>query len=450
MIRTFIPMGGILVLVWGLFFTATTGSEHISAVLVVIMGAIVFAFVGNAMVTDADKNWLPSMVMAGFTAKIVASWVRWWVLVDFYNGSGDAVGYHGRGIQYAPLWRAFEVPELRIGTEAMEGIAGLAYFFYIPNFLGGFFLFASLAFVGQLFLYAAFRAAPIPRRHKFYAFVVFFVPTIVYWPSSIGKESVMLLGIGVAAYGVAKLLRDGSMGSLFPIAFGLILSGVIRPHVAGLVAVSATVALLFAKGPGVAQFPARRLTLLVFVGGALTVLTFVAAANFGISLDSLDELDGSVDEFVGTVEDNTTKGGSAVEGGFISSPLEFPEAALKVLFRPLPNEAHNPPALASSLEGALLLLVLVLKLPAIVRRGFSMRKDPYTLFAFVYTIGFIIAFSAFNNLGLMARERSQVAPFFLLLVVVLGWGPPPEPEEEPEMILDTVDELYTHQQPLGA
>ncbi len=436
-------MGGVLVLIWALFFTATTGSEHISAVLVVIVAAIVFAFVGNAMVTEEDRTWLPSMVMAGYTAKIVASWVRWWVLVDFYGGSGDAVGYHGRGNEYAPLWRSFDPPDMQIGTEAMEGLTGLVYFLYIPNFLGGFFLFASLAFVGQLFLYAAFRAAPISRRLKWYAVMIFFVPNIVYWPSSIGKEALMFLGIGVASYGVAKLLRNGSMASLIPIGFGLALTAAIRPHIAGLVAVSATVALLFAKGPGVAEFPARRLTLLVFVGGALTVLTFVAAANFGISLESLDELDGSVDDFVGTVEDNTTTGGSAVEGGFISSPLEFPEAALKVLFRPLPNEAHNAPALASSLEGALLLLLFVVKSPGILRRIFTMRRDPYTLYAFVYTIGFVIAFSAFNNLGLMARERSQVMPFFMQLILVLGWGPPPEPEAEPEVELDTVDSLFT-------
>jgi hypothetical protein len=42
----------------------------------------------------------------------------------------------------------------------------------------------------------------------------------------------------------------------------------------------------------------------------------------------------------------------------------------------------------------------------------------------MFTFLFIIAFSSFLNLGLMARERSQVMPFFLAMIVALGFGPP--------------------------
>jgi hypothetical protein len=94
------------------------------------------------------------------------------------------------------------------------------------------------------------------------------------------------------------------------------------------------------------------------------------------------------------------------------------------LFRPLPYEAHNPPAFASSLEGAALLLLVLWKLIPMVRRGFRSRRDPYMLFCIMFTFLFIIAFSSFLNLGLMARERSQVMPFFLAMIVALGFGPP--------------------------
>lgn len=435
-----VPMLGMMGLVIGLAMAAATGSEHVSAIGVAIAGTLIVSFVAKLVVSDRDKSWLPTMILAGYTVKLLGSWLRWWILVDYYHGSGDATGYHGKALQLVHDWRALSPPPMRIGTETMEAVTGLVYAPYIPNFLGGFFIFATLAFFGQVFLYAAFRKSVVPRRLKLYAVATFFVPTIVYWPSSIGKESVMLLGIGMAAYGIAKLLNHGAMSSLFPIAGGLIIGGVIRPHIAAMLAVGATLALLFAKGEGVARFPAKRLLLLVFVGAALAVTLFYTAANFGLTLGAQALEDGQVDEFLGTVEDNTSKGGSAVDGGFISSPLEFPDAALRVLFRPFPNEAHNPPALASSLEGALLLLIVIWKLPAMLKRGWHIRRDPYLLFSLIFTILFIIAFSSFLNLGLMARERSQVMPFVLALIVGLGFGPPKHEEDDPA---DTVPMFAT-------
>jgi hypothetical protein len=39
----------------------------------------------------------------------------------------------------------------------------------------------------------------------------------------------------------------------------------------------------------------------------------------------------------------------------------------------------------------------------------------------IMTFGFIVMFSPFLNLGLMARERSQILPFLAVVVIQLGW-----------------------------
>jgi len=442
-----VPMFGWIGLVAGLAFTVATGSEHIGAVIIAMLAALLVGSVSKRVPTEADRDWLPNLIVAGFFAKLAASWLRWWVLVDFYHGSGDAVGYHNLA-QYdlVHVWRSLQIPPMKIGTEAMHAVTGFVYIPYVPNLLGGFFEFATIAFIGQIFLYAAFRTSIVPRRLKLYALAVFFVPNIVYWPSSIGKEAVMYLGIGIAAYGISRLLNDGSARSVLAIASGMFISGLIRPHVTAIQAAAAVGALFFAKrGVGVASMPGRRLVLLGIAGIGLAGVLFTAASSFGISLQDAAGVEGQVDELVANVEDQTDKGGSSVEGGFIASPAEFPEAAVRVLFRPLPNEAHNPPALAASLEGALLLVILVWKLPSMIKRGFRLRRDPYTMHALFYTIGFIIAFSSFLNLGLMARERSQVMPFLMVLLVALGFGPPDVEEEErqleEERRIEGVDEL---------
>ncbi len=442
-----IPMMGWLLAFGGLAFAVGTGSEHIGAAVIAMLGALVFGSIGKRIVNDDDRSWLPTMILAGFTVKMLGSWLRWWVLVDYYHGSGDATGYHGKAVNaLTDMWRAFQPPPMSIGTEAMEGVTGLVYVPYKPSMLGGFFEFAALAFLGQIFLYLAFRESVVPRRLKLYALAVFFVPNIVYWPSSIGKEAVMMLGIGIASFGIARLLRDGSGKSLAVIGLGMFISGLIRPHVTAMQAAAAVGALLLAKGGvGVGRMPGRRLVLLAFAGAGLAVVLLTAASNFGITLDDAGAVEGQVDDLVTNVEENTDKGGSSVEGGFISSPSQFPEAAVRVLFRPFPNEAGNLPAIAASLEGTVLLLILLWRLPAMLRRGFRIRRDPYTLYALLFTIGFIIAFSSFLNLGLMARQRSQVMPFLMVLLVALGFGQPDAEEEErqleEERRIEGLDEL---------
>lgn len=433
-----LPVLGTIGLVVGLAIAAGSGSEHVSAIFVAMGGGLIVSVLAKKVANDQDRLWLPSYIMAGYTVKLLASWLRWFVLVDYYNGSGDAVAYHARGLTYANLWRSFELPPMSVGTEAMEGLSGLVYFFYEPNFLGGFFIFATYAFFGQLLLYAAFRTSVVPRRLKLYALAVFFVPNVVYWPSSPGKEAIMTFGLGISAYGISKLLAQASVRALPLIGIGLLISGIIRPHVTAMQIGAATLALLLArKGAGVARFPAKRLLLLGMIGGVLAVSISVAAANFGISLDDPSAIEGQVDDLLGTVEEQTDTGGSSVSGGFISSPAEFPEVAVRVLFRPLPNEAHNGPALASSLEGTVLLGVLLWRLPWMLRRGMRIRRDPYILFALLFTIGFIIAFSSFLNLGLMARQRSLIMPYLLAMIVALGFGPPPDAEEPEEDGRDT-------------
>lgn len=421
-----VPMIGGIALVVAYGVAIANANEHVSAFGVAVVASLLVSAIAVSITTKEDKKWLPTMIMAGFTAKLVASTVRWWVLVDYYQGSGDAVGYHKFGLDYVHLWRSFQMPPMASGTEAMEGVVGLVYVPYAPNFLGGFYMFATLAFIGQIFCYLAFRNSTVPRRNKLYAAAIFFVPTIVYWPASIGKESVIILGLGIAAYGITRLLVQGSFGSLVPISIGLLVAGIIRPHMAAMVAAAGVFALVAMKETGVAAKPGRRLPLIVVSLIGLAGLVAVSASNFNISLE---EGVGDIDEFVSSVEDQTTTGGSSVQGGFISSPVEFPEVTLRVMFRPLPYEAHNPPAFASSLEGAALLVLTIWKFIPMVRRGFRSRRDPYMLFCIMYTFLFIIAFSSFLNLGLMARERAQVMPFFLAMLVALGFGPPKGSED---------------------
>jgi hypothetical protein len=413
----------------------TQGSPWGTAVIALFF-FVIMAVVGTMMVSPKDKTWLPMVVIAGYIAKLVGSTARYLVLELVYGGKGDATGYHGAGLELSAVWRSFQVPTTvqRVGTDVVEATTGLLYVPYQPSMLGGFFIFASISFFGQLLLYAAFRHS-FPARHlKWYAALIFFWPTMVYWPSSIGKEALMILWIGIASYGVARLLKGYNPAWVFLIAIGLAGGGVIRLHMSLLLAGGLVMALLLGKAPAVQGAQVRRFGLLGAAGVGLVVVAVFTAADFGVDLTAAASVEAATDEVgnvLSGVESQTDKGGSAVTGSAVTSPADLPEAILRVMFRPLPNEATNIQSLASSLEGTILLLVFILRLPWILRNMFRMRRTPYAIFAFLYTGGFIIAFSAILNLGILARQRSQVIPFFLALLVVWGRKHVAEDDEEP-------------------
>jgi hypothetical protein len=280
--------------------------------------------------------------------------------------------------------------------------------------------------MGQLLLYAAFRLGDRTGRIRWYAIGVLFLPTIVYWPSSIGKESLMFLFIGLASYGSAGILKDHRLKSVIVFGIGVAGAAAIRPHVALIIVGALSVAIFFRKRQQGEKFSVKRLVTLAAVGVGLVAISAVAAANFGIDVSSGLSTSDGLERVIGNVEENTSGGGSATEGGIIRSPLEFPGGFVKVLFRPFPNEAPTPQVMATSLEGMVLMGLLLWRLIPIVTNLRHIRRYPYVMYAFVFTMGFVIAFSSFNNFGLLARQRSQVMPFLLVVIISLGWPTPAE------------------------
>lgn len=426
------------------------GGSGWGTVIIAMFFFVVVAMLASGMTTDSDRRWLPLTIMAGYAAKLVGSTARYLVLQVVYGGKGDASGYHSTGLAYSDVWRSFHVPSSveRVGTDVVEAITGLLYVPYQPNKLGGFFLFASLAFFGQLLLYSAFRHSFPTRYLKWYAAAIFFWPTIVYWPSSIGKESLMLLWIGLTAYGVARLLSSYNPAWVAMIGLGLFGAGIIRLHMALLLAGALFLTLLLGKAPSVRAAQTRRLLLVSGAAAALVLVVALTAQDFGVDLAAAASLEAATDEVDAVlegVETQTDQGGSAVSGEAVSSVADLPEAVLRVIFRPLPNEAGSLQLLAASIEGTVLLGITVVRLPWILRNLLRIRRYPYLLFAFFYSGGFIIAFSSILNLGILARQRSQVMPLFLALIVVLGsrHGEEPAEPEPPATSLEAVRALVS-------
>ncbi len=394
---------------------------------------VLFAMIGMLafrIVDDGDRSWLPAMVLVAFAVKLIGSGVRYLTLTVVYSGVGDAGGYYGRGIQYNDVWRAFQIPDLAVGsagTTFTSKAAALLFTPYEPTMLGGFFLFATVAFIGQILLYLAFRRALPRARIRWYAAAVFFWPSLVFWPSSIGKESLMLLFIGMIGWGAAHLLTRYRLRWLIVIAAGLAGAGAIRLHIAALFGVALAAAILLGAAPKVKAAQARRLALMIASGIAVVMLVSLASASLGVDVSGED-----LDPFLSDLERNTQQGGSAVEGEAVRSIQDVPAAALRTLYRPLLNETVSLQTLLSAVEGTVLLVVSLLALPWIVRNLARVRRYPYLIFCLVAVSVYVVGFSAIFNLGILARQRIQVLPFLLAIIIVMGKGRIPDAPGEPD------------------
>lgn len=419
----------------GLTGAAFVGFD-ISVLVILALFAVLTLILGQLITTDHDRTWLPWFLLAGFVAKVIGSALRYWVYVYVYLSQGDAGRYHGVGTGLADVWRGLQVPSLEgargSGTRVLEMITGLFYVPYEPTLLGGFFIFAMVGFLGQVLFYAAFRRALPDGRLKIYAALILFLPGLAFWPASIGKEAVMIVFLGLTAYGAVRLFQQYHAKWIVVLAIGMAGAGVIRPHVTALMMTALVGAMLFAKAPEGTAARVRRWALISVAAFGLFFAIVLSAEQFG-----LDPTDLELEPFLDDLQRQTEQGGSAVEGEPIQSITDVPEGVLRVVFRPLIFEAFSPLALASGIEGTALLALILWKLPPMIRNTGLLRRRAYLMYSLLFVIGFIVVFSPVLNLGILARQRTQMLPMLLALVVGLGWGSRAQERPDPETALST-------------
>lgn len=385
------------------------------AVAFVGAGVLLSTWLGAKIATDPDRAWLSVLLPLAFLAKMAGAAVRYYMVAETY-GTGDAFGYHEIGLQTAPIWRSFHVPEVTggsFGTQVTGQITGLLYAITSPRMIGGFLVFAALSFVGMVCFYVAFRRALPSWGLLPYFVLLFFFPTMLFWPSSVGKDALIVLGLGLMSLGTVRLFSSRLAAGAWTAGAGGLLVGLIRPHVLAIAIGSIVLAFVFTRADRLEIGRAARVMLIAISVIMLAYVVPIAASRIGANE--------GLETFLAEQQQHTSRGGSAVVGEPATSPLELPEATVRVLFRPLVYEASSPAMMLSALEGLVLLGLVVWKLPTMWANRHALRRAPYLILSLAFTGAFVIAFSSIFNLGILARQRAQVIPFLLVLIVGLGW-----------------------------
>ena len=367
---------------------------------------------------DERRFDLAGLLALGLMLRFAASYYR-------FLHAADALVYHQQGVRLAAEYRHFNfgvdpgqpVP----GTGGMRVVAGVVEVFTNGNMFGTFLVFTWLGFIGCYFFYRAFVTALPDCDAKRYALLVFLWPTMLYWPSSIGKDCWLIFGLGIASLGAARIFRRRTGGYTL-LLVGTLLGSLVRPQVVLLLAVGFAVALLVgrrADRPG-AVTPAA----IGKIAGLVVVLALGGyLANRTADLLNAQDINVSVTSALATNANRTAQGNSNFSAANPQNPVGYVQDAVTILFRPLPFEAHGIEALGTSFE-ALGLLVLTIvswrRLLSIPRR---IRPEPYVALAIAFILMFIFAFGTIANFGILARERSQMMPYVFVLLSLVAMAP---------------------------
>ncbi len=397
------------------FSSSDSTSLHPLAAAVLMAGV---AIVAVRWVAGEDTS-LTVILAAGFAAKMIGMLARYQVSIKVYGGLYDAAFYHDSASQVSEWMRAEgfvprsdpRVSFRESGTTNLAYSLGLLYYVTGARVLTAYVVAASMGYLGMLaFVKAGIEAVPGLDRHRFAALVVF-LPTLVYWPSSLGKEAWMLCWLGVGALGVARVCR-GSFGfkSLLPLIIGIGAAGWVRPHIAALMIAALVAALLWPTG-----FKGNRLRPVLALALASVALVFALGAVLS-TFSRFTEADNS--DFGAILEgttDQTTQGGSEFAAQPVSGPVSLARAVVTVVFRPFPWEAGSGVQLLTSLEGFGLLALAVWSQKRIAAVPRAFIDNAYVRFALIYTVGFAFAYASIGNFGILARQRAQLFPVFMLL-----------------------------------
>lgn len=399
-----------------------------------VIGPLLFAvslpILARQAARENDRRIFVLLVFA-LALKLLATVVRYYVTFEVYERA-DASDYHESGVAISERFRSgdftTDLPALSY-TNFIRFFTGVVYTVIGPTKLGGFLVFSWLGFWGLFLFYRAFVLAAPEERHLGYARVLFFLPSLLYWPSSIGKESWMMFTLGIAAFGCALLLSGiswgGFWGGVVITGLGLWLAGIVRPHMAGLVAVALATAYLVrrsSKSLGLLASLAKGVAL----AGLIVLAILLVDRTDRFLEESGIRTGGGLTSVLGQITERTSAGGSEFVPSVVESPGRLVIASVTVLFRPHVLEANNAQAFIAAAEGAFLLLLTLVRFPYILAAIRSVRRRSYVAFALAFTGLFIVAFSGIANFGLLVRERVQLLPLFLLLFFAVS----PERKEE--------------------
>jgi hypothetical protein len=372
--------------------------------------AFVF-FAGTLAPLVVSKPGTRLLLYAGLSLRVLGAVAYFELTRQLYNG-GDYILYYERGLDYASQFKDLNFSALTDvsgwagghwwGSQFIYFASGFVFSLIGPGMLGGFLIFSLLAFIGLIAFGVAFRrSAPYLPTERYLRWIWLF-PSLWFWPSAIGKDAIILCGLGLCAAGYVG--RAGRMNWLLLVP-GFLLVFSVRPQVAIVTILSLGVAQWLAT---VKQWSLRTAVQGILVLAVSMAGLWVATRYLGIT--DVSDVSGYLTE-TSALADRTGNSVSGVAVGLVGVPL----ALVNILLRPFPWEIRNTTTLLSCIEILAFWILVFVRRRTVMTALRGWRSDrlrrmavPFILI-YAVTLGMVVV-----NLGIIARQRIFVFPFLFL------------------------------------
>jgi hypothetical protein len=268
-------------------------------------------------------------------------------------------------------------------------------------------IFSWFGYVGFVYAYLFFKEH-IPQ--KVYIFkgvdfltIILFLPNMHFWSASLGKGSIIFMGIMMFMYAIKN-----PKGRLFLLILGGFIVYMVRPHMMFFLLFSLSIGLFFGKDRNISSF-----TKIALVAVAITFL--FAASSSVLSVVNLEGSEDVITDFEAFAESRSSelaKSGSGIDMGNYPIPIKL----FTFWFRPLFFDAPGFLGLFSSAENLLYLIIfskiISLKFIKFLKNSPFIVKMSLAVFICV-SFGMIFLVS---NLGIIIRQKSQVMYFAFFVI----------------------------------
>jgi hypothetical protein len=355
----------------------------------------------------SDDPELRRVIRVAYVLKVAASAVYLYTVIHMLGG-GDVEFYHMLGSWFVTHPETKDFWDPFWGTNFITILTGAVYTVVGPSLAFVSVLFGSVAFWGAFFAYRAFVIGCERANRGLAALLIFFLPSLVYWSSSLGKEAIIAFGIGLTAYGFALATRTLARGFVFA-GMGLAVTCLVRPHIAAMLGIALVVPFLFNPNrKGVRTLLMKLLAIPLLIAALFYLLR---GASEYVKADSvrtgISAINGEArDSGYGGSAFNT---GSSLQARLAMSPF--------LIFRPFPWEANSVQSAIAAAEGVLLCLLVWKRRSSIKTALRDAKNNGFILFICTFAVIFHVIFaSAISNFGLLSRQRTMLLPFCLMLI----------------------------------
>lgn len=307
--------------------------------------------------------------------------------------------------------------------------------YLLVNLLMGF-----IAFYGSWRLFLFFREI-IPGNDKLLAIACLGVPTVIFWTSGIGKDSICMASIGFFTKAFFDLVhrRRVLLNTIICLVSIFLIYNIKLYIIISYLPFYLFFILMYSIGK--TKNPLTRILLKVSIPVifALTVIIVYANSNELLKKFSSEALLESV-----TKARSAFIAYSAVnEGSYFTLAKDFdgtigglikaaPRAVEATFFRPYIWESRNMVMLFSSLEN-LIILFFTIKIFLSPRKILRFFKRIFSSSLVIYCIGYALLFAVFVgitslNFGSLVRYKLPCIPFFIVGLILLNKKSPQKPK----------------------